>query len=553
MQRRERLLALQREDETLGKRAVHFTELRAEVERARQAKPVVGAVRTLAISEGALKRAEAALRVARSRVGREPARRRPRRPCARPRPRSREVIGSLAAAIKLETALVGRSAEARRQRAELDRSRTGLAAAGLELAALPGAIAAHDAELREARRLHALLDSRTTEASRAQAVLEAALEHAALHARLPALERATADALEAVRAAELALASLRQARIDDIAGELGLALRRGRALPRVRVARAPRAGATERRCRHSRAGDGRGAAVESLRAVASRRVDELGALRTEVGARAAAAGGLSLETARERARRLPPCSPPRRGPAARRDRRGSPHRAQRGPGRHSRKRHGELETSIARLEQAVADLDERIARERAEVDAARDGPRDRGRAAPGARRHGDPHRRADRRHRPPRGGRGRRGGGRARPRRRPRGCRLRRRGPVARGRPLPRVDQAAREGDRRLRDGLHPGAGRAHRARARRRAARRPLRRHRPDDRAREGREEGDGGRRPTSTAASATRSGARSATSPTSTRPWVATPPSSPPPPTRCASVSSSRATATTSSTSTS
>ena len=42
MQRRERLLALQREDETLGKRAVHFTELRAEVERARQAKPVVG-------------------------------------------------------------------------------------------------------------------------------------------------------------------------------------------------------------------------------------------------------------------------------------------------------------------------------------------------------------------------------------------------------------------------------------------------------------------------------------------------------------------------------
>lgn len=60
-QRRQRLLELQREDESLGARAVEFDRLRAAVARARQARPVAGAVRTLAQSEAALKRAEAAV------------------------------------------------------------------------------------------------------------------------------------------------------------------------------------------------------------------------------------------------------------------------------------------------------------------------------------------------------------------------------------------------------------------------------------------------------------------------------------------------------------
>ncbi len=68
MQRRERLLDLQRRDEDLGRRAVHFRELGAAVTRARQARPVAGAVRTLAKSEAALKRAEATLTRARARV-----------------------------------------------------------------------------------------------------------------------------------------------------------------------------------------------------------------------------------------------------------------------------------------------------------------------------------------------------------------------------------------------------------------------------------------------------------------------------------------------------
>ena len=136
MQRRERLLALQREDETLGKRAVHFTELRAEVERARQAKPVVGAVRTLAISEGALKRAEAALKVARSRVD-ESLRDADLETLRTTATWSREVIGSLAGAITLETALSGRVTEVQRQQAELVRSRAALATTARELAALP--------------------------------------------------------------------------------------------------------------------------------------------------------------------------------------------------------------------------------------------------------------------------------------------------------------------------------------------------------------------------------------------------------------------------------
>ena len=372
MQRRERLLALQREDETLGRRAVHFTQLRAEVERARQAKPVVGAVRTLANSEGALKRAEVALRLARSRVD-ESLRDTDLDALREVATRSREVIGSLAGAITLETALGGRLTEARRLQDELDRSRTTLASTARELAALPDALAAHDTALTEARRLHALLDSRTTEATRAQTVLEAALAHAAAVSRTQPLERATADALAAVRGAELGLARLRQARIDDIAGELGLALAEGEPCPVCGSLEHPAPARPSADAVTPETVVAEEARLESLRAVAARRVDELGALRTEVGALGAAAGGLTLETAREHAEAAAEAlaaSAQARQDVATGEARLAELRAAQAT---LTKRHGELETSIARLEQSLADLEERIERERAEVDEARDG------------------------------------------------------------------------------------------------------------------------------------------------------------------------------------
>ena len=300
MQRRERLLALQREDETLGKRAVHFTQLRAEVERARQAKPVVGAVRTLAISEGALKRADGALRLARSRVD-ESLRAAPLEELRATATRLREVIGSLAGAITVETALTGRIAEAVRQQGELERSRTSLAATGRELAALPDAISAREQALTEARRLHALLESRTAEASRARRCSRRPCATTPRALGFRALEHGHGQALEAVRAAELGLARLRQARIDDIAGELGLALAEGEPCPvcgsleHPAPARPTPDAVTPARVQTRSSGSSR-----SGRA-AGRRVEEPGRPPRPGGRSRRRCRGASLDAARERA------------------------------------------------------------------------------------------------------------------------------------------------------------------------------------------------------------------------------------------------------------
>ena len=174
MQRRERLLALQREDETLGARAVEFDDLRATVARAKQARPVAGAVRTLALSEAGLKRAEAALAQARSGVG------------VRLRDLDvadlraeatsmREVVGALSAAIEIEGSLARRTAMLAEHREALERTRGEHESVGTELAALPMSTAAHEAALTAARHLHSLLDARTCAAARAKRQLEAAI------------------------------------------------------------------------------------------------------------------------------------------------------------------------------------------------------------------------------------------------------------------------------------------------------------------------------------------------------------------------------------------
>jgi len=372
MQRRERLLALQREDETLGKRAVHFTALRAEVERARQAKPVVGAVRTLAISEAALKRAEGALRQARSHVD-EGLRVATLEVLRATVTRSREVIGSLDGVITLEAALAGRITDARRQQTELAGARTTLTAMTREAQALPETIGAHERTLTEARRLQALLDSCTAEASRVKAVLEAAAGHAAVSARVSALEQSTTQALEAVRSAEFDLARLRQARIDDIAGELGLALTQGDPCPVCGSLEHPAPARPTPGAVTPELVQAQERRVEALRDVAARTVEQLADLRGEVAVLAAASGGISLEAARERAEAAATAldSSVRAGADVLR---GEARLVElRSTQAALLERRGELETTVARLEQAVADLEERIEGERATVDEARSG------------------------------------------------------------------------------------------------------------------------------------------------------------------------------------
>ncbi|MCU1536519.1 MAG: putative exonuclease, partial [Humibacillus sp.] len=110
MQRRERLRELQQQEHDLGQQAVTFSALREEVARAQQARPVAGAVRTLAQSEAALKRAETALSRARSRVDEDL---RDHAPAALrvAAAEAREVVGSLTSALAVEAGLPARAAE----------------------------------------------------------------------------------------------------------------------------------------------------------------------------------------------------------------------------------------------------------------------------------------------------------------------------------------------------------------------------------------------------------------------------------------------------------
>ncbi len=372
IERRDRLRQLQQQDEDLGRRAVAMRELAVTVTRARQAKPVVGAVRTLAISEAALKRAESALSVARSRVD----------PHLRDRSVSllreaatsaREVVGSLTAAIAVEAGLAAREGEAGDLRAELLRAQTELEHTTAQLTALPDAIEAHDGALTVARRLLALLAGRVAEAERAGERLRSATAQAGAVERVAEREVVAAAALDSVRRGESSLAHLRQRRIDDIAGELGLTLVTGEACPVCGAVEHPEPARPTDDAVTPAQVIAEETRVARLRELASTRVDELAMARAEVRELAARAGGLGVERAAEAAETAAECL-------------AESVRAETdvavGAARLTELRErataltatrSELATTVARLDQSVADLTARLERERAEVDAARDG------------------------------------------------------------------------------------------------------------------------------------------------------------------------------------
>ncbi len=372
MQRRERLAQLQRQDEELRRRMTEFEELAVAVERARQARPVAGAMRTLAKSEATLRQAAGALRAARDRVD----------PGLRDRDvaglreaatQTREVIGSLTGAITIEAGLGARLAERRRHESELVRSRTDHSRVSAELAAVPASAAALEKSLAAATRVHALLEARRAETVRAKATLDAALAQAAALARIPALEAAAMEALAEVRRAEAQLAALRQARIDDIAGELGLALREGEPCPvcgshEHPVPARPTAGAVT-----AEQVDDAEQRVVGLREAAQQRTEALSNLRAEIREHAAGAAGLTVDQAQEAAEAagaaLAESLRAEQELAASTDRLAALRRQEEALSA----RASELGVAVARLEQQLSALDDRITQETAEVDAARDG------------------------------------------------------------------------------------------------------------------------------------------------------------------------------------
>ncbi|MGN6754638.1 MAG: AAA family ATPase [Intrasporangium sp.] len=372
MQRRERLLELQRRDEDLGRRAVEFQRLGEELARAGQARPVAGAVRTLAQAEAALKRAQAALAAARGRV--EPHLRDRSIAALRGEATSqREVIGSLTGAIDLEAGLESRREQARGVARAAAQHRESLEQVTTELAAVPQLVREQDEALGEARRLLALKESRAAATQHAKERLEAALAHEGAAARLPDVEASVAGALEAVRTAEGELGRLRQSRIDGIAGELGLTLAEGDPCPVCGSTDHPAPARPSPTAVTADQVEAEEARLEQLRSTATARAEQLGALRTELGELSARSGGLGVDAARAEAERAgQELSESIRAGAELRtgtERLEELRRREQELSERSRT----LASELARLEQSRANWTDRLEREGAEVERARDG------------------------------------------------------------------------------------------------------------------------------------------------------------------------------------
>lgn len=297
MQRRDRLLQLQEQDQSLGRRAVDFTRLRSQVELAVRAAPVAGAARALAASTTAWATAESALARARSGAPHE-LRDLDAAALQVALAACREDIGSLSAGLEAEDELTARLREHTAASAELRRCEERWQAVAVELEQVPVVRAEQERRLEEASRLLVLLDVRAEQAQQARRRLRAAAESAKAAATLPALQRLATAALDEAQAAEQVLARLRQARIDAIAGELGLALVPGEPCPVCGSAEHPvpaRPGddaVTPQQVAEAQA------RATALHEEARRRADALAEGRRTAAELAARADGLAVEDAR---------------------------------------------------------------------------------------------------------------------------------------------------------------------------------------------------------------------------------------------------------------